>query len=108
LAQEKSRLQAELKTKESNLLIWKELIDELERVAMEFSPAMICPCCGETTTNPPIASMFSCSSDSCSTRWGKRRDSNGIMHVFLMPNGEDPSDTPPDHDPLDRYGADFI
>ena len=30
------------------------------------------------------------------------------MHVFLMPNGEDPSDTPQDHDPLDRYGADFI
>ena len=108
LAQEKSRLQAELKTNEGNFVIWQELLAELDRVTRAFSPAMICPCCGETTTNSPIASMFSCSSDSCSSRWGKRRDSNAIMHVFLMPNGEDPSDTPQDHDPLDRYGADFI
>jgi hypothetical protein len=69
---------------------------------------MICPCCGEITSNSPIASMFSCSSDSCNTRWGKRQDSNEIMHVFLMPNGEDPSNTPHDKDPLNRFGADFL
>jgi hypothetical protein len=108
LAQMKSRLQAELKTKESNLLIWQELMAELDRVNRAFSPAIICPCCGETTTNSPIASMFSCSSDSCSTRWGKRQDSNGIMHVFLIPNGEDPENPPEKQDPLERYGADFM
>lgn len=108
MAQEKSRLQSELKTKQSCLVIWQELLAELHRVSRLFAPAMICPCCGETTTNTPIASMFSCSSDSCDTRWGKRRDSNGIMRVFLMPNGEDPSNPPHGHDPLDRYGADFL
>ena len=30
------------------------------------------------------------------------------MHVFLMPNGEDPSNPPHGQDPLDRYGADFL
>jgi hypothetical protein len=106
LAQEKSRLQSELKIKEGNLVIWRELLDELNRLTRLFAPVMICPCCGETTKNSAIASMFSCSSDSCSTRWGKRRDANGNMHVFLMPNGEDASNT--QQDPLDRFGADFI
>jgi len=108
LAQEKGRLQGELKTKQSCLVIWQELLAELHRVSRLFAPAMICPCCGETTSNSPVASMFSCSSDSCSTRWGKRRDSNGFMHVFLMPNGEDPSNQQHGQDPLDRYGSDFI
>lgn len=108
MAQEKSRLQGELKTKQSCLVIWQELLAELHRVSRLFAPAMICPCCGEITSNSPIASMFSCSSDSCNTRWGKRQDSNEIMHVFLMPNGEDPSNTPHDKDPLNRFGADFL
>ena len=108
LAQEKSRLQSELKTNEANFVIWQGLIAELDRVTRLFTPAMICPCCGSTTSNAPQASMFSCSSDSCSTRWGKRQDANGGMHLFLMPNGEDSSNPPHGQDPLDRYGADFL
>jgi hypothetical protein len=108
LAQEKSRLQSELKTYEGTLVIWQELLAELDHVTKLFSPAMICPCCGRTTSNAPEASMFSCSSDSCSTRWGKRQDAKGCMHLFLMPNGEDSSNPPHGQDPLDRYGADFL
>ena len=108
LVQEKTRLQNDLRTSRANLEIWKGLLSELDSVRKIIIPAMICPCCGNESEYAPEASMFSCSSDSCSTRWGKRQDANGIMHVFLMPNGEDASNPPQNQDPLDRYGADFI
>lgn len=108
LVQEKNRLQSDLRTSRANLEIWKELLAELDRVRKIIIPAMICPCCGNESEYAPEASMFSCSSDSCSTRWGKRQDAKGVMHVFLMPNGEDPFNAPQDQNPLDRYGADFI
>jgi hypothetical protein len=90
------------------LEVWQNLLPELKRIKSVFTPAMICPCCGHETSNPPHASMFSCSSDSCNTRWGKRLDTSGALNLFLMPNGEDSANTPEDQDPLDRYGADFI
>lgn len=108
LAQEKSRLQAAMVALKGKLEVWQNLLPELQRIRSIITPAMICPCCGHETSNPPQASMFSCSSDSCNTRWGKRRDTSGAMHVFLMPNGEDPSNPPDGQDALERYGADFL
>jgi hypothetical protein len=108
LAQEKSRLQAELVTLKGKLAVWEHLRSELTRIRSLITPAMICPCCGHETSNPPQASMFQCSSDSCDTRWGKRRDAFGTMHLFLMPNGEEPDNPPKGQNALDRYGADFL
>lgn len=108
LAQEKSRLQAEMVALKGKLVVWESLHPELTRIRSLIIPAMICPCCGHETSNSPQASMFFCSSDSCNTRWGKRSDASGEMRLFLMPNGEDPADPPEGQEPLERYGADFI
>jgi hypothetical protein len=109
LAQEKSRLQSEMPALKAKLDVWQKLLPELERIRSVILPALVCPCCGHETTHPPNASMFSCSfGPSCKTRWGKRPDATGTMHVFLMPNGEDPDDLPEGQYALDRYGADFL
>jgi hypothetical protein len=108
LAQEKSKLQAEMVALKGKLVVWESLHPELTRIRSLIIPAMICPCCGHETSNSPQASMFFCSSDSCNTRWGKRSDASGEMRLFLMPNGEDPADPPEGQEPLERYGADFI
>lgn len=108
LAQEKTMLQAESVALKGKLEVWKKVLAELKRIRSLILPATICPSCGHETSNPPQDSMFSCSSDSCATRWGKRPDTTGTLRVFLMPNGEDPSDPPNGQDPLERYGADFL
>lgn len=108
LAQERSSLQAEMQPLKGKLDSWQKLHAELERIRSVILPAMICPCCGYGPSTRPRASMFSCSSDSCSTKWGRRPDATGTMQVFLMPNGEDPSDPPNGQNPLERYGADFL
>jgi hypothetical protein len=108
LAQEQSRLQAEKVALKGKLDVWQYLLPELQRIRSIITPGMICPCCAHETSNPPQASMFSCSSDSCNTRWGKRQDTSGALHVFLMPNGEDPVNPPDGQDSLERYGADYL
>jgi len=109
LAQERSRLQAEMQTLKAKLDVWQKLLPELERIRSVILPAIVCPCCGNESSHPPNAAMFSCSfGPSCKTRWGKRPDATGTLHVFLMPNGEDPSAPPHGENPLERYGADYI
>jgi hypothetical protein len=109
LAQEKGRLQTELLALKENLNVWQKLLEELNRIRSIILPAMTCPCCGHQTSQPPQASMFFCSyGPSCKTRWGKRADAMGQMHVFLMPNGEDPILQSEKENPIDRYGSDFI
>jgi len=76
--------------------------EKLQKVEQQFIPVLDCPCCGHTTTNSPVGSAFTCSSDSCKTEWGRHHDRS----VFLMPDGDDPSTTK--EDPIQMFGADYI
>jgi hypothetical protein len=79
--------------------------EKLETLSLKFQAAIRCPCCGNQTTLEPEGSLFSCSADSCHTRWGRRRRADGSSSLILMPDGEDTSVA---DNPLERFGADFI
>ena len=76
--------------------------DKIQKVEQKFLPVLDCPCCGHTTTNPPVGSAFTCSSDSCKTEWGRHQSRS----IFLRPDGDDPTKTK--GDPIQMFGADYI
>jgi hypothetical protein len=88
-----------LKEKSDFLTTTLEQVQDVER---KFLPALACPCCGHNTTNSPVGSAFTCSSNSCKTEWGRQHDHS----VFLRPDGDDPTTTK--EDPIQMYGADYI
>lgn len=77
----------------------------VELIAREFEPALVCPCCGHPTDNPPEGSAFACSSGSCKTRWGRIHDVRGNLSPFLHPDGTDPETLT---DPRKALGADYL
>lgn len=82
--------------------IWSAMFKQIQEVDLSFKPALSCPCCGYITTNPPVGSAYSCSSDSCKTEWGRQHNHS----VFLHPDGDDPTITR--EDPILMFGADYI
>ena len=80
-------------------------VGKLKTLTDRFEAASRCPCCGIRTTREPEGSLFSCSADSCRTRWGRRLQADGSSNLVLMPDGDDTSSA---ENPLDRFGADYI
>jgi len=102
---EKHRLREKTDDHHAKISVLSATRDQLDHLVKKIEPALTCPCCGQHTTLPPARSAFTCSRDSCGTRWGRRHNRSGRLEVFLWPDGEDPDQT---KHPLQQYGADYI
>jgi hypothetical protein len=102
---QKKELQQQYGSAKRDYDLLKSTAEKLDSLSFKFHAAIRCPCCGNQTNLEPEGSLFSCSTDSCHTRWGRRRRADGSTFLVLMPDGEDTSVV---DNPLERFGADFI